>query len=69
MKEITYQLVLEDGQSLINVDGLGKELLRFENKQKRTLVFGKQEEQSKYARLKRFQVEGELYYSSFKKKG
>lgn len=55
-------------QGLINGDGLGKELLRFENKQKRTLVFGKQEEQSKYTRLKRLQVEGELYYSSFKKK-
>lgn len=49
---------------LINADGSGKGLLRFENKQKRTLVFGKQEEQSKYTSLKRFQVEGELYYSS-----
>lgn len=53
---------------LINTDGSGKGLLRFENKQKRTLVFGKQEEQSKYTSLKRFQVEGELYYSSLKKK-
>lgn len=46
LKEITYQLVLENGRSLIDGDRWDKGLLRSENKQKRTLVFGKQEEQS-----------------------
>lgn len=36
-------------------------------KEKRNLVFGKLEEQSKCRSLKRIQVEGELYFSSLEK--
>lgn len=49
LKEVPYQLVLEKGWGLINGDGGGRKLLGCENKQNRTLVFGKLEELSKYS--------------------